>query len=193
MLIVSYSISAFVEAEDTFCISCHTEPEITYYNDSQNKNAKETLAAFHGGKDTKCIDCHSRPNITGKLWAQINGLKHAIVYLSGDYEPVSKTSRPVGESGCTKCHSEIFWSLERPSHYHSPLLKDDWKKAGGPSNLCEVCHPSHLKKSTEENNFMVRKEMHKQCKKCHKAIGDDRVKHLMKLETLEGLPVKLKK
>ncbi|MDH5559438.1 MAG: hypothetical protein OEY59_01125 [Deltaproteobacteria bacterium] len=185
MLAVSFTVSNFVESKDSFCgTKCHVQPENRFYDETLGaKNI--SLAVLHAKKQVRCIDCHSRPNITGKLWAQINGLKNAIAYLTESHEPLNKTTRPVGESGCTKCHSEIFWSLERPSHYHSPLLNIDWKKVGGPPNICEVCHPSHSQEGDPSSHFMIKDQIHKQCKKCHKATGDERIKHLLDLDKLE--------
>src|SRR5438105_569591 len=57
-----------IEENDGFCASCHTEPETTYFQQSQTK-PPVTLAAFHAqtAKMTaRCIDCHSGGGAFGR-------------------------------------------------------------------------------------------------------------------------------
>jgi nitrate/TMAO reductase-like tetraheme cytochrome c subunit len=46
------------EERDTFCSSCHTQPESTFYQRALDAQAVD-LASFHTAKGTRCIDCHS--------------------------------------------------------------------------------------------------------------------------------------
>jgi hypothetical protein len=162
-----------LENDDSFCASCHVEPETTYYRASLNPNQAETLAAFHAGVDTRCIDCHSRRWIPGRLWAQWGGLQNALTFRSGDYSSPAVTTRPVGDSGCTKCHSELAWVIERPGHYHSPWLRRDWQAANGPANTCGACHPSHRIVAPKTDKFMDAVAVETECEGCHDATGLD--------------------
>lgn len=168
-----YTVGLQLESNDAFCTSCHTEPETTYFQDSLEPHKADALAAFHAGENTLCIDCHSRKWISGRLWAQWGGLQNLNSYLSGSYRSPSETTRPVGDSGCSKCHLDLKWVSERPGHYHSPLLRSRWQSAGGPTNTCEACHPSHQSVSSLAERFMEADRTEESCAACHDAIGID--------------------
>ena len=169
-----YTVGMRLESNDTFCASCHVEPEGTYFNQSLRSTQPVALAAFHAGKNTHCIDCHSRKWLPGRLWAQWGGLQNLLAYRSGHYRSPSVTTRPVGDDGCSKCHSDVTWVSERPGHYHSPWLRQRWRLAGGPMNTCEVCHPSHTVVTNESDRFMDIDRIETQCDACHEATGDEK-------------------
>lgn len=166
-----YTIGVQLESNDAFCASCHVEPETTYYQASLKPHMADTLAAFHAGENTLCIDCHSRKWISGRLWAQSGGLKNLLSYWSGNYRSPSETTRPVGDSGCSKCHSDLTWVSERPGHYHSPGLRWRWRSVGGPANTCEACHPSHELVNSPAERFMDFDLIEEKCDACHDATG----------------------
>lgn len=166
-----YTAGVQLENDDAFCASCHVEPETIYYWASLNPDQAETLAAFHAGVGTRCIDCHSRRWIPGRLWAQWGGLQNALAFWSDDYNSPAVTTRPVGDSGCAKCHSDLSWVIERPGHYHSPWLRRDWQAANGPANTCNACHPSHEPVAPKSVQFMDSDAIETQCEVCHDAIG----------------------
>ncbi len=166
-----YTTAVRLEANDSFCASCHVEPETTYYQASLNPNEATTLAVFHAGTQTRCIDCHSRRWIPGRVWAHWGGLQNLLAYRSGNYTSPSVTTRPVGEGGCTKCHSDLTWVSERPAHYHSPWLRGRWRAADGPANTCQACHPSHQPVAPADKRFMDAGHIESQCNACHNATG----------------------
>jgi hypothetical protein len=167
----AYTIGTRLESNDTFCASCHVEPETTYVHASLNPAEATTLAAFHAGVETNCIDCHSRKWFPGRLWAHLGGLKNLVAYASARYRDPSVTTRPVGDPGCSKCHSDLTWVNERPGHYHSPWLRRRWQTEGGPLNTCEVCHPSHEFVASADAQFMDNELIEQQCEGCHDATG----------------------
>ncbi len=167
-----YTTGVQIENNDSFCASCHVEPETTYYQDSLEQAGVITLAAFHAGEEVRCIDCHSRRWIPGRLWSQWGGLQNVFVYRSGHYKQPSVTTRPVGDGGCSKCHSDLTWVSERPGHYHSPGLRRKWRVAGGSANSCEACHPSHKSDVPASDDFMDEAQIEMQCDACHEAIGE---------------------
>lgn len=171
MLASVYTVGVQLESDDAFCASCHVEPETNYYQASLNPQIADTLATFHAGEKTLCIDCHSRNWIPGRLWAQWGGLQNLLAYWSGSYQSPSETTRPVGDGGCSKCHSDLTWVSERPGHYHSPWLRLRWRSVGGPVNTCEACHPSHVSVGSLEDGFMDMDRIDEQCDACHEATG----------------------
>ncbi len=167
-----YTTGVQIENKDSFCASCHVEPESTYYQASLKPAEAASLATFHAGEETRCIDCHSRRGIPGRLWSQWGGLQNLLVFRSGHYTQPSVTTRPVGDSGCSKCHSDLSWASERPGHYHSPELRRSWRTAGGPATSCQVCHPSHESDAPASDRFMDEARIEVQCDACHEATGE---------------------
>ena len=169
-----FTVGLRLESNDRFCASCHLEPETSYFQASLNPDAATTLAAFHAGVRTRCINCHSRRWIPGRVWAQWGGLQNLLAYWSGDFTRPNATTRPVGDGGCSKCHSDFTWVIERPGHYHSPLLRRRWRSADGPANTCEACHPSHQEITPAADRFMRADLIELQCTACHDATGAGR-------------------
>jgi nitrate/TMAO reductase-like tetraheme cytochrome c subunit len=167
----AYATVATLEADDSFCASCHVEPETTYYQASLEPDEAITLAAYHAGVKTRCIDCHSRRWFPGRIWAQLGGLQNFLAYRSGNYSDPSVTTRPVGDGGCSKCHSDLTWVSERPGHYHSPGLRGRWRAQGGPANTCEACHPSHEAVAPAGDHFMDADLVEEMCEDCHELTG----------------------
>ena len=167
----AYTIGTQLESNDSFCASCHVEPESTYYQASLRPNESDTLAVFHAGEETRCIDCHSRRWIPGRVWAQLGGLQNFLAFRVGKYTDPAVTTRPVGDGGCSKCHSDLTWVIERPGHYHSPGLRRSWRAAGGPVNTCEACHPSHEVVAPGSDRFMDVEQIETQCDACHDLTG----------------------
>jgi hypothetical protein len=168
----AYGTVASLEADDSFCASCHVEPETTYYQASLEPDEAMTLAAYHSGEKTRCIDCHSRRWFPGRVWAQLGGLQNFLAYSSGNYTDPAITTRPVGDGGCSKCHSDLTWVSERPGHYHSPGLRDRWRAKGGPVNTCDACHPSHEAVAPASDHFMNGDLVEEQCEACHELTGE---------------------
>ena len=173
LLIASTSliVGTQLEAHDSFCASCHVQPEESYYQASLRQDEPETLAVIHAGLETRCIDCHSRSGVLGRIWAQLGGMENLVAFRSGNYRDPSSTTRPVGDGGCSKCHGDLTWVSERPGHYHSPELRRRWRAFDGPANTCQACHPAH-----DEGNFGIEHiigstALEEQCEGCHEAFG----------------------
>jgi hypothetical protein len=168
---VVYASVARLETNDSFCASCHVEPETTYYQASLKPAEATTLAAFHAGEGTRCIDCHSRRWVPGRIWAQLGGLQNFLAFRSGKHTNPAVTTRPVGDGGCSKCHGDLTWVSERPGHYHSPGLRRRWRAANGPANTCEACHSSHEAIAPASDHFMEAEQIEIQCDACHDLTG----------------------
>ena len=90
------------ENQDAFCASCHTEPEVTYYDQSQ-ASPPATLAAFHaqnaegGSPPARCIDCHSGGGPFGRVEGLKQGAQDTFSYWSGNYHDPAITTNPLGD------------------------------------------------------------------------------------------------
>ena len=61
LLVISsagFTFAATQESHDSFCGSCHTQPESTYLQRSTAPQPVD-LASHHTLQKTRCIDCHS--------------------------------------------------------------------------------------------------------------------------------------
>jgi predicted CXXCH cytochrome family protein len=79
------------ESSDTFCVSCHTQPEQTYHRRSVEASAGAfavDLASYHyqqirgRGGNIRCIDCHEGDHsATDRFDKWIMSAGHAIIWL----------------------------------------------------------------------------------------------------------------
>ena len=67
-----FSYAATQEEHDSFCASCHTEPETTYVARAATAPPVD-LASFHATEETRCIDCHSGVGVPGRIQAELLG------------------------------------------------------------------------------------------------------------------------
>lgn len=167
-------IALALENQDSFCASCHTEPEVTYWQQSVATQST-TLAAFHAHEQTACIDCHSGGGMLGRSEGLSQGAHDLMSYLSGQYNRPAVTTNPLGDDSCVKCHERIFVRAgERTSkamngHYHT--LMPRWQSADSNAARCVSCHTSH-KNGPESLLFMSQVSVGQICDQCHAAMGE---------------------
>src|SRR5258708_3605524 len=109
-----------LEEHDTFCISCHTVPETTYFNrayislDNLNDQVPDlatahyNLSKLHGKSDFACIDCHRGDSSLGQRVSTLAlGGRDAVIYVVGRENPaIEKTQTAEGwlpNAACTTC------------------------------------------------------------------------------------------
>jgi len=59
-----FAFAATQETHDSFCASCHTQLESTFFQRSVDTQPVD-LASAHKADNTRCIDCHSGKGVTG--------------------------------------------------------------------------------------------------------------------------------
>jgi len=165
-------VSLVLENQDSFCASCHTEPESMYYNQSIEKNPG-TLAAFHAQKKTACIDCHSGGGALGRAQGLQQGADDWMLYLSGNYKKPAITSHPLGDDSCLKCHAIIAQQQRRGGrgtngHYHFYL--SEWQTVDPLAAHCVTCHTAHTTELASLQ-YMTQGKVAKQCDSCHSAMS----------------------
>ncbi len=129
-----------LENHDSFCASCHTEPESRYYQQSLD-NSAPTLASFHTEKGVHCIDCHSAGGPFGRLAGLSQGNRDLIAYISGRYHNPAITLNKLGDGSCTKCHSGVEAIGGFNNHFH--LFLPRWQAINAQAGRCVDCHTSH--------------------------------------------------
>lgn len=167
-LIVPMSSMQF-ENHDSFCASCHTEGEVTFFHRATASSATD-LASFHAQKGAaRCIDCHSGPGIVGRYIAMTYGASDLVSYFSGHYPQPAVQDNPIGDGNCTKCHSEVFSRQDFNNHFHVFLPK--WQALDPNAAHCVDCHVSHDTTNDAGASFLNQNMTVNVCQKCHAFAG----------------------
>jgi hypothetical protein len=161
---VAYSLN--LENHDSFCASCHTEPESRYFQQSQDKNAL-TLASFHTQKGVRCIDCHSSSGPLGRLTGLTQGTQDLIAYISGHYHSPAITLNKLDDGSCTKCHPGVEANADFNNHFHTFLPR--WQAVNPQAGRCVDCHTSHPVADSTQVYFDV-PTVQAVCEGCHTAL-----------------------
>jgi len=151
-LAIGLAAAAYVshlEEDDRFCTSCHTAPEVAYYQRAQaalalaNANLSSGSSATRRGGQVevpdlssahyvkaqapfRCIDCHRGDNgLVHRASTLALGAHDALVWLSGRADPSleKNTAYAPGllNTACTRCHIEALLITGFENHFHNKL------------------------------------------------------------------------
>lgn len=182
-----FGFAATQETHDSFCASCHTQPESTFFQRSTGTQPVD-LASFHTPKNTRCIDCHSGVGVSGRIQAELMGASNAFKWYSGTAVQPAVLIVPIAEENCTKCHAQVtqkgFTPQEqitvpgrnngegeregRGNHWHQFLAR--WQTASATAGTCVSCHSGHSTGSTAQNGFMNAQNVQATCEACHQVL-----------------------
>ncbi len=173
-----------LENHDSFCASCHTEPESTYYERTQAETPSD-LASAHVLYDepVRCIDCHSKPGTEGRAQALWQGAQDVLAYVAGDYHEPAITQNPLGDAPCLQCHTQP--SRDNPitpeedanliysnSHFHWVEYTEAWlREAPNPSGVCGTCHESHTENTLAALGYRYMPDVNTACDDCHLVLS----------------------
>ncbi len=166
-------VALALENQDAFCASCHTQPEVTYYQQSTQAQPA-TLAALHTQKKTACIDCHSGGGLLGRSKGLQQGGHDLLNYLAGTYHRPAITTDPLGDESCVKCHADVLAQAPKGvsramnGHYHVFLPR--WQKVDPNAAHCATCHSAHTQ-GVESLAFMTQGPVGQVCDQCHAALS----------------------
>ena len=184
----AFAFGASQESHDSFCASCHTQPESTFYQRTQGSSHAD-LASYHTTQTTNCIDCHSGAGITGRIQAELMGASNAARWFTGTAVQPGVLGGPYPDENCLKCHQDVTQqgfvakekitiqgaSLEgrRSNHYHQFLSR--WQAADPIAGNCNSCHSGHLTDptATVQTGFMNSQDVQSTCNACHKVLRKD--------------------
>jgi predicted CXXCH cytochrome family protein len=159
-----------LENRNSFCASCHTEGEQTFYDRSLASTATD-LASMHDIKDqARCIDCHTGRGIIGRYGGLMAGSTDLISYFSGKYPQPAALEEPYPDANCMKCHQNIAAKQDFNNHFHVVMFR--WQ-AMDPVNAahCVDCHASHDTTNDAGVAFLNNKKTIQVCQKCHESLG----------------------
>jgi predicted CXXCH cytochrome family protein len=139
-----FSAGTLAEEHDDFCTACHTKPEVTYYDRTQQAlRAKvgaadlKALAAQDVAIDlasqhyivtetTTCIACHGGNRGLGdRVESLALGLKDTVVQLTAQADPTiekASTGDPaLINRACVSCHVDTLVKASFDNHFHVKL------------------------------------------------------------------------
>lgn len=166
VILVPASVTTGMQLEnhDSFCASCHTEPESEYV-DRTSSGASVDLASFHSGEAVRCINCHSGEGITGRIQAISLGATDLISYIGGQYPQPAPLTHAISDENCIKCHSNVTQNRNFNNHYHY-FLKE-WQQQSADAATCTECHQSHTTDGDVQIGFLNQDHTVSVCRSCH--------------------------
>ncbi len=168
-LALSVAAGAQFENHDSFCASCHTEPESTYYQRSLNSSASD-LASAHAAENVRCIDCHSGQGAGGRIQAMRLGAGDMLRYLSGSYPQPAPLTHAIGDENCLKCHAGVAQGQDFNNHYHIFLSR--WQALDPNAATCVDCHKAHATNGEANIAFLNKAATVAVCDQCHRVAGE---------------------
>ena len=162
-----------LEETNTFCASCHTEPETEYV--ARMGQTAADLAAFHQVEEqVNCIDCHSGPGLGGRAIAMLTGARNAALYVTKTMTQPARSLGPFSDGSCTKCHADITRGERfngRDNHFHA-FLSDLKRRQPAQALRCVDCHDGHATDVEAQLLFLNRARTEAACERCHNALGE---------------------
>ncbi len=169
LVIGSFGFAASMEEKDSFCASCHTQPESTFFQRSQAGKTVD-LATMHYSKAVKCIDCHSGAGITGRAGAILLGSRNALAYFTHTAKQPAPLTVAIGDSNCIKCHAEaVSGQPDLNNHFHLFLTR--WQAADPNAASCVTCHAAHTTDGDAQIGYLNQANTEQVCQQCHQALG----------------------
>ncbi len=167
-----------LEERDSFCASCHTEPETAYVAQAQTVSGRSTtLAASHARLDApsaaasfspvKCIDCHGGVGLTGRAQTLFElGVGDTLAFVSGRAQQPARTTRPLPNANCARCHGAALAEPGFENHFHTKLAE-----LQAPPLACVACHVSHSDQADPAQMYIRRAVVYPLCNECHARMG----------------------
>ncbi len=169
LAIGGYAFASTQEENNSFCASCHTQPESTYYQRFQVTTAVD-LASDHAQKaSTKCIDCHSGSGFGGRLSAILLGARNAAAWFSHTAVQPAPLTVPIKDGNCLKCHQDVQSQVTVNNHFHGFLTR--WQAVDPNAATCVSCHSSHTTDGQADQGFINQARMSAVCEQCHNVLG----------------------
>jgi nitrate/TMAO reductase-like tetraheme cytochrome c subunit len=138
-----------LEESDSFCVACHTAPEVAYFNRAQaaltGADARDLASAHYGLVRTgvRCIDCHRGDNgAAHRATTLALGARDAAIFVSGRADPVLEKARAsilapdLLDAACARCHATTLLLAGFDNHFHNklPAASAAWRAGGELSN-----------------------------------------------------------
>ena len=170
VLVVSgFTFAATKETHDSFCASCHTQPESTFYQRSVDAQPVD-LASAHKPKNTRCIDCHSGVGVVGRIQAELLGAHNALAYYTHTAVQPAKLTRAISDASCLKCHENVLTDNSFNNHFHAFLPR--WQAVDPNAATCISCHGGHTTDGSAQLMYLNNSTAGKECNSCHQVLRE---------------------
>jgi predicted CXXCH cytochrome family protein len=161
--------AAQFENHDSFCGSCHTEPESEYLQRDSGAQPVD-LASFHAEKkDARCIDCHSGKGVIGRVSAMMLGGRDLLAFVTHNYKQPAPLTRPITDEHCLKCHAAVTQRQDFNNHFH--VFLSQWQARDPSAAGCVDCHQSHTTDGQASLAFLNQQTTSQVCQRCHNFAG----------------------
>jgi hypothetical protein len=178
-----FAFAASMESQDSFCSSCHTQPESTFYQRSTASQPVD-LASYHAPQNTRCIDCHSGQGISGRLQAELLGAGNAFKWYSGAAVQPAPLTQPISDANCLKCHQQVtqrgytpknktLSELGEAQNGHWHLFLTRWQAQSASAAKCVSCHSSHATDGDVKILYLNEQHTVAVCQACHQVMRED--------------------
>jgi len=166
-----FAFAATQEETNSFCASCHTQPESTFFQRFTAGTAVD-LASSHmlGQNPVRCIDCHSGEGVTGRISAMLVGAHNALAWFSGTATQPAPLTVPIADANCLKCHPEVTGQRTRDNHFHGFLAR--WQAVDPNAATCVSCHVSHTTDGQADLSFINANTAQQVCDACHQVLRE---------------------
>jgi len=170
-----------LEETDTFCGSCHTQPETTYLRRMEEARVSaapvDSASSHQARRDasipTRCIDCHAGPGLFGRVMATFEGAGNALRYATGTLSQPAKLHGWLPDANCLKCHTAAVEDKEfegKDNHFHYFLAR--WRVASPAiASPCTECHLGHNDTVDPARQFLAVQKMQLICDRCHTTLA----------------------
>ncbi len=160
--------AATQEDHDSFCASCHSQPESTFFQRTQT--AAVDLASQHqAAAATRCIDCHSGPGVTGRAGAMALGARDLAAWVTHTDQQPAPLTVPVSDATCLKCHGDVPTTRDFNRHFHAFLAR--WQAMDPNAATCVSCHSGHATDGDPSLAFIQQQQTQQVCDNCHRSNG----------------------
>jgi len=122
-----------LEEKDTFCISCHTIPEVAYHQRALQASGVDDPALDLGSRHYQldpggfgCIACHrGAGTLHHRLVTNALAARDTLIWLAGAADPALEkgtSSVPMLlNAACAQCHQETLGVVGFENHFHAYL------------------------------------------------------------------------
>jgi nitrate/TMAO reductase-like tetraheme cytochrome c subunit len=143
-----YSLVWFGNAQqtDSFCIDCHTAPEVNYVDRANSAMAgalANDLASFHyqqikgQGGTLHCIECHQGTgNMNHRFDVITLSTRNALLWMIGQNDTRLEKQHlqvpQLANAACVSCHQKTLLLTGMDNHWHNmlPVAYDVWHNGG---------------------------------------------------------------
>jgi predicted CXXCH cytochrome family protein len=165
-----FAVAASQEQHDSFCASCHTQPESTFYTRALDTQVVD-LAAAHMHKNIHCIDCHSGSGVSGRIQAELLGAHNALAFYTGTAIQPAKLTHSIRDDQCIKCHTNVTVTGQSAANEHFHLFLARWQAMDPKAGTCVSCHQGHTMDGNAKIRYLNEARTTKVCQSCHQALG----------------------